>query len=421
LGHPRGGGLVGRFAIAALVLGGGFASLRFLPEILHTLLAALQKLKHLDTSKDYSVKLSALLGRGAIDCVFLSLSAATLWWQWKRWQWKRWQSKTSQSKRLEAPKAKPEGIAAPTRERAPRYGLLMIFVVLLADLLRIHWDHFYLFPSDYYRKPPVTVQALDQATSPYWRVSHYLEYPGLEMWEMHNDPIKHFGLLEREKDALSCGIHAIFGYRHVTAHLPLLWQWDASLTPAEKSTRYLFSNRDLGSYRHDTLNLLGSYAALNAYELVDWRPRLETASHKRAESALRFASRESWNPEIRSARNRTECQSGYSGYGGICVSETRDGEFRVSGRFAKGDTLIIRERFSPEWRYRIDAGIWKSPVETPDRFAALPVDEAAVKIEMVYVPKLFYQMVGFALVVTTGLAGLFRFRKPLRKQFQKRP
>ncbi|MEO6096125.1 MAG: hypothetical protein ABIW76_10665, partial [Fibrobacteria bacterium] len=41
LGHPRGGGLVGRFAIAALVLGGGFASLRFLPEILHTLLAAL--------------------------------------------------------------------------------------------------------------------------------------------------------------------------------------------------------------------------------------------------------------------------------------------------------------------------------------------------------------------------------------------
>jgi hypothetical protein len=401
LGHPKGGRNAGRFAMAALLLGGGFAALRFLPEILHSLLAAVQKIKHLDPSKDYGAKVSALLGRWAIDCVFLSVSAAALWRQ----------------ARTRAPKAAlasaPSARSGFNGSRAPRLGILLLFLALLADLLRLHWDHFYLFPPDYYRKPPITVQALDQATSPYWRVSHYLEYPGLEMWEMHNDPVKHFGLLEREKDALSCGIHAIFGYRHVTAHMPLLWQWDPSLTPAEKSTRYLFSNRDIDAYRKDALILSGRYGTVNAYELLDWRPRLETASHRRAEGALARESAGSRDREIRSARNRTECESGYSGYGGLCVLEPRDGEFQVRGDFAKGDTLIIRERFNAEWRYRIDGGEWKSPVETPDRFAALPVDQAAGRIEMVYFPKRFYAIVGFALVLTAGLSGLLRFRKRL--------
>ncbi|MDB5103375.1 MAG: conserved rane protein of unknown function [Fibrobacteres bacterium] len=397
LGHPRGARAAGLFAAAALAFAGGLAALRYLPETAHSALALVQTFKKLDPTKDYGQKMAALLGRGSMDALFLSLSALAVWWQAGR---RRSGAGTSA--------AGDPGTRSRLLFGFQRPGVVLLFAVLLADLLRIHWDHFYLFPADFYRRPPATAQVLDRETSPYWRVSHYLEYPGLEMWRMHNDPVANFGLIDREKEALSCGIHAIFGYRHVTAHLPLVWKWDPALTPAGKSTRYLFSNRDLTSYKTDSLELLGRFGSVNAFEILDWRPRLETSSHLRAEEA------ESPRPihaEARSARNRTACPAGYSGYGGLCVQEPRDGDFRILGPFPPGDTLIIRERFSSEWRFRVDGGAWGLPQETADHFVAMPLVGGGKTVEMVYSPIGFYQALAFCLVLTVGLLSFFRFRK----------
>jgi hypothetical protein len=402
LGRPQGKGdkeatgprLAGGFALAALALAAGMGSLRFLPDLMHSLLAqflaAVQPIKHLDPSKDYGQKLAALLGRDAADCLFLGLSAAAVWFNGKLHG--KWNAKRNLRPRAEG------------GSLLPRYGVILLFAVLLADLLRLHWDHFYLFPSDYYRTPPATARVLDKATSPFWRVSHYLEYPGLEMWKMHNDPVAHFDLLDREKSALSCGIHAIFGYRHVTAHLPLMWKWDAGLTPGGKATRYLFSNIDLSGHRGDSLSLLGRFGSVNAYELRDWRPRLETLgpSHRPLSAALPVGS---------AAMDTTVCREGYSGFGGICVREPRDGRFLVEGSFLPGDTLMIRERFSSEWRYRVDGGGWLKPLRSADQFTALPLKGGGRSVEMIYTPTEFYQASAFCLILTGGLLGFFRFRK----------
>jgi hypothetical protein len=282
--------------------------------------------------------------------------------------------------------------------RRPRARLSILFVILLADLLRLHWDHFYPFPSDFYRKPPETVKFLDQATSPFWRVSHYLEYPGLEMWQMHNDPMAHFNLLEREKLSLSFGIHAIFGYKHVGAHLPLLWNWDPSLSPAGKSTRYLFTNRDLSFFRGDSVKLLGKSDGVNAYQLPGWRPRIERLP----------ASPSTDSPSA------TACPQGYSGHGGLCVYEPRDGHLTVLGAFHPGDTLIFRERAYSGWRYRIDHGSWRKAPESADHFLAMPLPTGAAAVEVAFFPRDFYLLSALAAALT-ALIGLFLMFVRLKK------
>lgn len=377
LGKPKGRRQAGWFAVAALALAAGAACLRLLPEATHALLGLVQTLKKLDPSKDYAQKMAALLGRGATDWAFLSLSAGAVWFY--AFRHGRVSTQGANRKAL--------------RMRLHHAGLAVLFLILIADLIRVHWDHFYLFPADYYRRPPESVKVLDQATAPFWRVSHYLEYPGQEMWQMHNDPVAHFDLLEREKTALSCGIHAIFGYRHVTAHLPLLWKWEPGLTPAGKSTRYLFSNRLLSGYKNDSLKQIGLFGSVNVYELTDWRPRLETVSHwKRADTA-------------------TACESGFSFYGGICVREARDGDFQVKSDFHPGDTLIVRERYNPEWKYRLDGGSWQRPLQTQEHFLAMPLPGTVKAVDLIYSPSEFYRLAGFGLMLTAALMGFFRFRK----------
>ena len=380
LGHPRGGRWAGRFAAGALALAGGATALRFLPDAMQGLLVLIETVKELDPAKDYARKLSALLDLGAGDLAFLALSGIAV---------------RHYAVRHRAV-ARASGSRA-ARLALHRTGLGFLFLVLAADLIRVHWDHFYLFPADYYRRPPESVRVLDRATAPFWRVSHYLEYPGLEMWEMHNDPVAHFDLLEREKTALSCGIHAVFGYRHVTAHLPLLWKWDPALTPAGKSARYLFSNRALTAHKSDSLAPIGRFGSVNVYELTGWRPRIQTASNLRNGT--------------RSGVDKTLCPKGFFGYAEVCVREERDGDFRILSAFLPGDTLIVRERFSPEWKYRLDGGSWQRPLETPDHFIAMPLWNKVATVDLTYSPRYFYGLAGFGLALTAALAGFFRFRK----------
>lgn len=385
LAHPKGKNPIVCLALGSLALAAGIAAVRFSPHLMHALLTLAQMVKRLDPGKDYAEKITALLGRGAMDCLFLSLSFFALWFYAR-----------GHGRIAEAP-ALPAFGNKPARRRLHGAGVAVLFLVLIADLIRVHWDHFYLFPADYYRKPPASARVLDAATAPFWRVSHYLEYPGLEMWEMHNDPLAHFDLLEREKTALSCGIHAIFGYRHVSAHLPLLWKWDPALTPAGKSTRYLFSNMDLPVYKADSLRPLGKFGSVTAYELRAWRPRLELASHLRT------------NPQGRS--DTTACGTGFSGYGGLCVRELRDGDIRIQADFLAGDTLIVRERYNPEWKYRLDGGPWLRPEETQDHFIAMPLPDAVKAVDLIYSPGDFYRLVGLGALLTVALMGFFRFRK----------
>ncbi|MEO7426213.1 MAG: hypothetical protein ABI036_13580 [Fibrobacteria bacterium] len=383
LGSPRGKRSDAVVAIVALVaLHGacGLAGFRFFPGAGAWLLQVLQGLKHLDSGKDYGPKISALLGRAAVDLLCLALSAAAVL------AYMHWRQKVARA-----------GNGKLSRWRLHRFGLPLLFLVLSGDLLRVHWDHFYLFPAGYYRHPPASARVLDAGTSPYWRVSHYLEYPGLELWQLHNDPLAHFDLLEREKTALSCGIHAVFGYRHVTAHLPLMWKWDARQSYPEKSARYLFTNLEFTAFKGDSLGKIGRFDSVNVYEFKDWRPRLELASRRLDFSATQPA-----------------CEPGFSGHGGLCVQEIRDGQFDVRGNFQAGDTLLVRERFLPEWRQRADGGAWSRPFETADHFLAVPLTKVAQKVELEYRPSVFYRCIMVCAALTAALLGCFglrRFRK----------
>jgi hypothetical protein len=267
---------------------------------------------------------------------------------------------------------------------------------LLADLLRIHWDHFYLFSPDYYRKPPETAQVLDQTTAPFWRVSHYLEYPGLELWQMHNNPMAHFELLEREKLALTYGIHAIFSYRHVGAHLPMIWNWDPELTPADKGTRYLFSNTELTFYRGDSLKSLGVFNGVNAYELKNWKPRFEKLTSDLEEKSI-------------------PCPTGYSEFKGLCVLELRDGHMQIKGQFSVGDTLWVRERAYPGWRYRLEAGPWMSITKSEDHFLHLPITKNSKTVELDFFPRDFYLLSGLCLFITLIIPLPFFMRRKRKR------
>jgi hypothetical protein len=328
-------------------------------------------LKPLDPSKNYAGKIATLLGDWAADACFLAVSAAAL------------------------AHCAPAALRNPSpTSRSSRRHLrsALLIAVLLADLLRLHWDHFYRFPASFYRTPPASAAVLDAATAPFWRVSHYLEYPGLEMWNMHNDPLAHLDLFEREKNALSCGIHAVFGYRHVSAHLPLLWKWNPSTSPAGKATRYLFANADLEVYKSDSLRALGRFGEVRAYELKDWRPRIEL---------LRGQTRP------RASGDSTACPPGYFRHADICAREDRDGEISMRADLFPGDTLLIRERFQREWRFRVNQGKWIKPVETPDHFIALPVNARSTGADLTYVPGEFYRIAGVGVLVSALLLILF--------------
>jgi len=140
-----------------------------------------------------------------------------------------------------------------------------------------------------------------------------------------------------------------------------------------KSTRYLFSNRDLTSYRNDSLALLGRFGSVNAYELLDWRPRLETAG-----TCDRKGLRWRCYPPARIPRKRTRPETPRLARKAfpdmeVCASRNPGTGNSKSRSVAAGDTLIVRERFSPEWRYRVDGGAWLKPLQTEEHFTALPL------------------------------------------------
>lgn len=371
IGRPKGRRAAGAFALAVFGMAGLIAVVRFAPGVIDTMLRAVEQVKKLDPAKDYGGKMAALLGRYALDALFLALSASAVWWFARTRYDRHWRT-----------------------GQGYRYAPALLFIVLLADLVRVHWDHFYLFPRDFYRVPPASAYALDASSGPFWRVNHYLEYTGNQMWEMHNDPLGHFPLLDREKTALSCGIHAVFGYRHVSAHLPLMWPWDASLSPGGKSGRYLLSNRVLDQYQGDSLNPAGRFGEISLYEIEGWKPRLETL---RSEGP-------------RTGRGpKPDCPEGYSPWRDLCAREPRDGSLIVLGNWTPGDSLIFRERFDAGWRVRLGEGAWKKPSETPDRFQAIVFGENAVKVEWHYHPDTFFRMVALSLGLTTLAAVTYAF------------
>lgn len=376
-------------------------ALRLFPEAQAALVDSIRAVKRLDPDKDHAAKISALAGRLAWDGFFTTLSAGALWF-----------AAAAGSRRA---RPRPQGFRRPAH--------ILLFAVLLLDLLRIHWDHFYLFPSTFYREPPRSAAVLDRGSSAFWRVSHYLEYPGLEMWRMHNDPLSALPLFEREKEALSHGIHAVFGYRHVGAHLPLVWHWDEGLGIGigGKSARYLFSNRDLDRHGSDSLAFLGRFGEVRAYEVKAWRPRLELLPARGLESSRGvpgLPSPEDSPREVTAApkaAGAASCPTDRSAHAGLCVQEIRDGRLVVWGDFGAGDTLVFREHAYPGWRYRVDEGPWTEAPETREHFLAAPLGKAAGRIEFAYVPREFYRWTGVSLVITVPLAvfAVFRRRRKL--------
>jgi hypothetical protein len=352
-------------ALAALGFAIAFACLRSAHSAFPALLRMAHELKAFaDPGKDYGLKLSILMGRYVCDAGFLALSAVAAW----------------------------------IYARRGRRFLPALFLVLMLDLLRVHWDHFYLFPASYYRVPPASARVLDQTSRPFWRVNHALAYPGNEKWLMHNDPDAHFDLLEREKTALSFGIHAVFGYRHVSAYLPLMWPWEPELPYGGRSGRYLFSNMPMDSLHGDSLKRLDAFGDIIAYEVRDWKPRFE---------ALRSGPR---------AGNGAPCPGGFSGYRDLCVREPRDGSLEVRGNWKAGDTLLFRERYSEGWRYRMEGGAWNPVREGPDGFMILTAEKESAGMEIGYHPGRFYALAGacYGVPALSALVGLligFRRRR----------
>ncbi len=396
--RPRRGRALSVALVVALALASLFAALHSARALYPLLLHFANMLQPLpNPDKDYFPKLSLLLSKDILDFVLLTISAGTVW----------------------------------LFVRLGKRFLPALYLILLLDLLRVHWEHFSLFPSSYYREPPASAVVLDTSTRPFWRVNHALEYGESEKWMMHNDPVAHFGLLEREKTVFSYGIHAIFGYRHVSAYLPLMWPWESGLTPAGKSDRYLFTNFTADHFAGDGLQWLGKFGDVYAYEVEGWKPRFESLRLRMTTGAmtpmlamevphamLTVTPVQTMPAErdVDSSRSSTACAEGFSGYRDLCVRELRDGFVIVRGNWKAGDTLLFRERFATGWRYRVEGGAWKPVRETASHFMALLADRDAAGMEIEYHPGKFFALAGFSYGLPALLGGLGLLIRRLRRR-----
>ncbi len=351
-----------------LYLGGGvlfaglvFSSLHAKPRIVVESLGYLSGFMKLDPHKDYAEKISLLLKNIAVDSWILFLAVAGLLFF-------AWLSRNSQNARKYIP---------------------ILFLFLSLDLLRLHWDHFYRFPSDFYREPSRTEAFFDLASQDLWRVGHYLEYPGLEFWQMHNGPLSHLNLFEREKLSLSYGIHAIFGFDHYSAHLPFIWKWNENPSLADKSVRYFMSNKIL----NHPFQMLGRIDSVYVYEIEGWQPRMQL------QRAAPF-----------SGLNQN-CSEGFTPHSGICLREVRDGHWELQGSFRAGDSLLFRERYHPEWRYRSPGKDWEKPQRTSQDFMVTSFQEAVEVLEWRFIPYSLYRSLAaicFSSLVLFGILGRIR-------------
>ncbi|MBF0431447.1 MAG: hypothetical protein HQK83_09225 [Fibrobacteria bacterium] len=269
-----------------------------------------------------------------------------------------------------------------------KYALVLL---LLIDLTRINWEHFYLFPSDYYSDTPSTIEHLDYHTSPFWRISHYVEYDTHEYWQLHNNPHQHWNIFLREKALMTYGIHAIYGLRHESAESPMLWKWDRKLSLADKSVRYFFSNTLPPSQAY----LIYKEGNNQVFENYYWSPRIELKK------------------VLPDTSQHTFCQPPFKGYKNLCVHEPRDGHILIQGRFTSGDSLIIREHYFPQWLYRIKGNEWKEPSLTEDNFMVVPFTGETKGVELKYVPSGVYRGLYYALslfLLSTLIYAIIRFR-----------
>ncbi len=328
----------------------------------------------LNPQKDYTEKMQNLLQGWTWDGVFILISVGSLFYV--------------------------------TTKAKTRYALL--FIILLIDLLRIHWSHFYRFPATYYREPPASMAALDTSHSYFWRIAANIEYQGLEFWQMHNNPTQHIDLFEREKTALTYGIHAVFGIRSTRAHLPTLWKWNGQTHTYEKAGRYFLSNVELQSVYGKPLQKLARFDSVYVYEFKNWLPRYSLNSVTSTGSVTAKSVIPVTEPV------EVTCPQGYQGLRGLCVYEKRDDDIYVQSAVA--GTLVFRERYYSEWRYRENHGPWQKPKETSEHFMEATLMKAG-ELEWEYIPFMFYYTTGFALAVTALFLG-FQFsvtRGPKRK------
>lgn len=303
-----------------------------------------------------------------------------------------------------------------------RWATTCLFFLLGLSLIRLHWVHFHPFPSDFYARKPETLAALDLPDLPFWRITHYLEYPGDSLWLMHHHPTARMDLYEREKAALSFGIHAIYGIRHVSAHLPLLWKW-GDLKPSELSARYLLSDLEFTRFRGDSVSKLVSYGTMHVYAVGNTRPRLERLAGPRPPSAglpapMSEAGGSGPGRALASANPPASrhCPEGFASHLDLCARENRDGYLTVFGPFRAGDTLLFRERYWPGWQARLEGESWRSMRSTPENFAFLEIGRPAGKIELRYFPTALFRLMAFSGLAFAGLAWmagrLFRPRPP---------
>jgi hypothetical protein len=343
-----------------------FWALGYWPKLWQTLLP----LVHSGSGKDYAPKLIALSRGFGQDLALMGLALCAIVW----------------------------AIHSHKRHETHRHlGQIAFFLILIFSLVRLHWISFHPFPSDFYAKPPPVLQAIDLETKAFWRTTHYLEYPGDSLWRMHHQPLASMDMYEREKNALSYGIHAIYGIRHVGAHLPLLWDWRRNPRPTELSARYLFSDQKMDEFQGSVLKDLGVYGGIHAYEMENALPRLQRfPGHARDPATL----------------SQQKCPKGYSRSGNLCVDEPYDGQLTVRGLppegkrtlFQAGDILLFREHAWNGWEARVDGGPWKPLQRDLLGFQFVPFDGEAERVEIRFYPRIFFWLISWSLVCFALLA-----------------
>lgn len=411
---------------------------------LHFVQSVAESFLSLHPDKDYARKIRLLSGNVAEDALFIALSGLALL------------ALPALAARLSAtphfrPRPRPAALAAGLCRRLPlpfRPGafpllarglgrvratafaaFLLLFPVLLLDLLRLHHRYFYRFPASFYREPPRSLSLLDPETSHFYRIRHDLEYGKDGAWNLHHDPLNHLSLFEREKEALSFGIHAVFHRDHAEAFLPLLWKEGRETPPERKSLRYLLTNaRAPAGYR--LIGPLGDgpeaaetgFHGVRVFENSAWRPRFERKT--RDSSAAPALSK---SPTASPINRMAPALSSSQEHGGLQVRRHHAGRYTVrpaKGLFQPGDTLFFREHFHAEWRYRLLRpmpehgpepepapgpgiraatlpkalpGLWEKPRRAETAFMALVIEAPAPGLEIRFIPFSFYSGVALAL------------------------